>query len=164
MCERQWQFMTDVAHETGAQLLGRLAGKDLNNDGEVVNLVICGDSRFYDFAWLEAELEAWVRYHAWPDLVICGGASGIDALAERWAANHNIPLAVFTEAWAAPRSGVLDDGRPAASPTLVDDLLSHATHVLALPGPHSEWTHRTAERARSRSLPVVVRPVPTEAQ
>ena len=69
-----------------------IAGRDLNNDGVVTNLIICGDSRFYDYGWLESELETWIEYNCWPDVIICGGASGIDALAERWATNNKICL------------------------------------------------------------------------
>ena len=88
--------------KTGAEALDRLAGRDLNKDGRIVNLIICGNSKFYDYAWLENAIEDWVKYNAYPDLIILGGASGVDYLAERWADNNNIPLAVFTEAWSAP--------------------------------------------------------------
>ena len=33
-------------NKTGAQIVAELAGKDLNKDGRVVNLVICGNSKF----------------------------------------------------------------------------------------------------------------------
>ena len=34
--------------QTGAEALDRLAGIDLNRDGQIVNLIICGNSKFYD--------------------------------------------------------------------------------------------------------------------
>lgn len=142
----------------------RIVGRDLNNDGVVTNLIICGDSRFYDYGWLEFELETWIEYHCWPDAIICGGASGIDALAERWASNHNIQFVAFEEAWGAPRPGVEDAGRSAAAPELVDTLLQYATHVLACPGPKSVWTHRMVEEAQARGIHVMVRPVPGDDQ
>ena len=142
----------------------RIVGRDLNNDGVVTNLIICGDSRFYDYGWLESELETWIEYHCWPDVILCGGASGIDALAERWASNHNIQFAAFEEAWSAPRPGVEDPGRSAAAPELVDTLLQYATHVLACPGPKSVWTHRMVERAQSAGIHVMVRPVQGDDQ
>lgn len=141
-----------------------IAGRDLNNDGVVTNLIICGDSRFYDYGWLESELETWIEYNCWPDVIICGGASGIDALAERWATNNKIQFAAFEEAWEAPRTGVEDTGRSEASPELVDILLGYATHVLACPGPLSVWTHRMVEAARARGIHVLVRPVPSDDQ
>ena len=47
-------------NKTGAQIVAELAGKDLNKDGRVVNLVICGNSKFYDYSWLENQLDLWV--------------------------------------------------------------------------------------------------------
>ena len=54
MCIRLSRHMTESG-ETGAQVIAMLGGKDLNEDGIIVNLVICGNSRFYDYSWLEDE-------------------------------------------------------------------------------------------------------------
>ena len=81
---------------TGSEIVAKLGGKDLNQDGQIINLVICGNSKFYDYSWLENQLDDWVEEHAYPDMIIIGGASGVDYLAERWADNQNIPLAVYT--------------------------------------------------------------------
>ena len=37
-----------MSGETGANELARLGGKDLNNDGQIINLVVVGSSRYYD--------------------------------------------------------------------------------------------------------------------
>ena len=101
--------------KSGAEVVAELGGKDLNKDGKIINLVICGNSKFYDYSWLEDQLDDWVNQHAYPDMIIIGGASGVDYLAERWADNQNIPLAVYTEAWQSPRPNTeLDSGRPEA--------------------------------------------------
>ena len=73
---------------TGAAIAERLAGRDLNKSGKVINLAICGNSRFYNYEWLEEQLEQWMKWHEYPDLIILGGASGVDYLAERWADNY----------------------------------------------------------------------------
>ena len=158
---------SDMAQDnkTGAQALDELAGKDLNKSGRVVNLVICGNSKFYDYGWLEDQLEKWVLYNEYPDMVILGGASGVDYLAERWADNHNIPLAVFTEAWAAPRPDTAQDsGRPEAEATLAKRMLKKATHMLAFPGPNSVWTKRMEAIARAQGIPVASIPIPVEIE
>ena len=135
-------------HQTGAEALDRLAGIDFNKDGKIVNLIICGNSKFYDYAWLEEQVEHWVEANVYPDLIILGGASGVDFLAERWADNNNIKLAVFSEAWNAPRpSSAHDSGRPEAVATLARSMISRATHMLSFPGPDSVWTKRMEERA-----------------
>jgi hypothetical protein len=148
---------------TGAEALDQLAGKDLNRDGRIVNLVICGNSKFYDYAWLEDKLDDWVEANTYPDLIILGGASGVDYLAERWADNNNIPLAVFSEAWTAPRpNSAHDSGRPEAVATLAKTMLDSATHMLSFPGPDSVWTKRMEGRAVENGIPVTSVPLPAE--
>ena len=151
--------------KTGAEVLDELAGKDLNKSGLVVNLVICGNSRFYDYSWLEEQLENWVLYNEYPDLVILGGASGVDFIAERWADNNNIPIAVFSEAWATPRPNRSNDtGRPEAEASLAKKMLKRATHMLAFPGPDSVWTKRMEGIARAQGIPVASIPIPVFAE
>ncbi len=147
---------------TGASTVERLAGRDLNQDGKVINLVICGNSRFYNYEWIEDQLEQWIKWNDYPDLIIIGGASGVDYLVERWANNHAIPMAIFTEAWNEPRSGLQDSGRPEAAPTLGDKMLEHATHLIAFPGPKSKWTTIMINRAREKGIPAVSVPTPPE--
>ena len=60
---------------TGASTVERLAGRDLNQDGKVINLVICGNSRFYNYEWIEDQLEQSIKWNDYPDLIIIGGAS-----------------------------------------------------------------------------------------
>ena len=149
--------------QTGAEALNRLAGIDLNKDGRIVNLIICGNSKFYDYAWLEEQIELWVEANGYPDLIILGGASGVDYLAERWSDNSNIQLAVFSEAWTAPRPhSAHDSGRPEAVATLARTMLERATHMLSFPGPDSIWTKRMEERAIEQGIPVTSVPLPTE--
>lgn len=151
--------------KTGAEVLDELAGKDLNKSGLVVNLVICGNSRFYDYSWLEEQLENWVLYNEYPDLIILGGASGVDFIAERWADNNNIPIAVFSEAWALPRPNKsTDTGRPQAEASLAKKMLKRATHMLAFPGPDSVWTKRMEGIARAQGIPVASIPIPVAAE
>lgn len=140
---------------TGSEIVAKLGGKDLNQDGQIINLVICGNSKFYDYSWLENQLDDWVEEHAYPDMIIIGGASGVDYLAERWADNQNIPLAVYTEAWQSPRPDTeQDSGRPEAVATLAREMLENATHMLAFPGPESVWTKRMIEIASECQIPV----------
>ena len=150
-------------NKTGAQIVAELAGKDLNKEGRVVNLVICGNSKFYDYSWLENELDSWVEQHSYPDMIILGGASGVDFLAERWADNNCIPLAIYTEAWQSPRpNSEIDSGRPEAVATLAAEMLKNATHMLAFPGPDSVWTKRMIDIANEQNVPVIRVDLPTD--
>jgi len=141
---------------TGKERLERLAGKDLTGDGIVINLAVVGSSTYYDFSVIEGELDDWVEEVGWPDLIIVGGASGVDYLAERWADNNNVEIAVFHEAWNFNRSGLQDSGRIEARDTLVEDILDKATHVLAFPESRSKWTKIALERADERGIPTKI--------
>ena len=140
----------------GKEVIARLGGKDLNKDGRVINLVIVGSSRFYDYSIVEQAMDEWAAEEAHPDLIITGGASGVDYLAERWADNHNTPFAVFSEAWNTPRIGLEDSGRNEAPTALTNELLKTATHVLAFPSPTSKWTNIMIEKAIEMGIPCKV--------
>tara|TARA_B100000674_G_scaffold155_1_gene133 strand:- start:5505 stop:5972 length:468 start_codon:yes stop_codon:yes gene_type:complete len=146
---------------SGQEAVDKFAGKDLNNDGNIVNLVVCGNSRFYQTDWVEHRLDQWVSWNSKPDLVILGGASGVDSLVEKWATENHIQLAIFNEAWNEPRIGEQDTGRPEASPKLGSKMLDYATHVLAFPGPKSKWTTTMINKAIDKSIPLVSIPTPT---
>ena len=77
-----------MSGKTGTNELARLGGKDLNNDGQIINLVVVGSSRYYDYSVIEEILDQWIELEGYPDIVIVGGASGVDYLAERWADNN----------------------------------------------------------------------------
>ncbi|MCH2638177.1 MAG: DUF2493 domain-containing protein [Candidatus Thalassarchaeum sp.] len=145
-----------MANEAGSDVIGRLGGKDLNQDGRIINLVVVGSSRFYDFSIVEEAMDQWADDEAHPDLVITGGASGVDYLAERWADNNNIAFAVLSEEWNGPRAGLEDGGRDAAPNSLTNQLLDVATHVLAFPSPTSKWTHVVIVMAEAMDIPVRV--------
>ncbi|MDP6099552.1 MAG: SLOG family protein [Candidatus Thalassarchaeaceae archaeon] len=144
-----------MEEESGGDVIGRLGGKDLNRDGRVINLVIVGSSRFYDYSVVEGAIEDWTEMEAHPDLVITGGASGVDCLAERWADNNNIPYAVFNEEWSAPRQGIEDEGRDEAPTSLTHRLLDAATHILAFPSSTSKWTNIVLDMAEERGIPFI---------
>ena len=148
-----------MSGHSGARDLERLGGKDLNQDGRVINLVIVGSSRFYDYSVIEESIEDWIESEAYPDVVIVGGASGVDYLAERWANNNAIPFVVFSEQWTNPRPGLQDSGRGEAPTSLTDNLLEAATHILAFPSPTSKWTRTVIDLANERGIPLVVREV-----
>ena len=91
-----------MAGPTGHHTVERLGSQDLNRDGEIINLAIVGSSRFYDFWVFENVVGRWVDENGYPDLIIVGGASGVDYMAERWADNNSIPIAGFFEEWDDP--------------------------------------------------------------
>lgn len=141
---------------TGQQTVEKFGNKDLNQDGVIINLAIVGSSRFYDISVFEAVLDDWIDEMAYPDLIILGGSSGIDFLAERWAGNNLIPVAVFSEEWEIERKGLFDEGRAEAGNLLTSKILDAATHVLAMPSTTSKWTRIVINFAEERGIPVTI--------
>ena len=68
---------------SGQETVDRLGRKDLNLDGSIINLAVVGSSRFYNFEVFEKIMHEWVGSNGYPDLIIVGGASGVDYMAER---------------------------------------------------------------------------------
>jgi len=141
---------------SGQAIVETLGGQDLNLDGSVINLAIVGSSRFYDFEIFESVLEEWISEHTYPDLIIVGGASGVDYMAERWTDNNLVPIAIFSEEWDDPLRSLVDRERGEAPNSLTEKILSAATHILAMPSPTSKWTRVVIERAESMGIPTNV--------
>ncbi|MDP6703562.1 MAG: hypothetical protein QF760_03445 [Candidatus Thalassarchaeaceae archaeon] len=148
-----------MARYSGQETVDRLGNLDLNLDGEVVNLAIVGSSSFYNFEVFEENVEGWIGRYGYPDLVIVGGASGVDYMAERWADANIIPIAVFSEEWDDPTRSLVDRGRAEAPNTLTEKILNAATHLLAMPSPTSKWTRVVINQAEGRRIPAEVREV-----
>ena len=145
-----------MSDPSGQDTVNRLGKKDLNRDGAIINLAVVGSSRFYDFRIFESAIEDWVDENGYPDLLIVGGASGVDYMAERWADNSRIPFAVFSEEWGDSKRTLKDRGRPEAPNSLTHKILDACTHVLALPSSTSKWTRVVIELAQRRNVPLYV--------
>ena len=145
-----------MAAGVGQNVVDLLGKKDLNLDGNVINLAIVGSSRFYDYEIFENLIEDWVDVNGYPDLVIVGGASGVDYMAERWADNNSTPIAIFTEEWNDPDRTLRDRGRPEAGNTLTKKILNAATDILAIPSKTSKWTRIVIEMAMEMKIPTTI--------
>ena len=141
---------------TGQEVIETMGRRDLNLDGSVVNLAIVGSSRFYDFEIFESALERWISENTYPDLIIVGGASGVDYMAERWSDNNLVPIAVFSEEWDDPQRSLIDRNRAEAPNSLTKKILDSASHILAMPSPTSKWTRVVIERATEMGIPTEV--------
>jgi hypothetical protein len=144
---------------SGQDVVDSLGRKDLNRDGSVINLAVVGSSRFYDFEVFENAIEDWVEENGYPDLIVVGGASGVDYMAERWADNNSVPIAIFSEEWDDPKRGLQDKGRAEAANSLTGKILDSATHVLALPSSTSKWTRIVIDMATAQDMPTAVHEV-----
>ena len=145
-----------MATGVGQNVVDSLGKRDLNLDGNVINLAIVGSSRFYDYEIFENLIEDWVDINGYPDLVIVGGASGVDYMAERWADNNSTPIAVFTEEWKDSDRTLRDRGRPEAGNSLTKKILAAATDILAIPSKTSKWTRVVIEMATEMKIPTTI--------
>ena len=145
-----------MAETSGQDTVERLGSQDLHRDGDIINLAIVGSSRFYDFMIFEDAVESWIDKNGYPDMIIVGGASGVDYMAERWADNNSVPIAVFTEEWSDPARSLVDRGRAEAPNTLTEKILSGASHILAMPSPTSKWTRIVIDRASTMGISTTV--------
>ncbi len=50
-----------MAPRFGQNVVDSLGRKDLNQDGNIINLAVVGSSRFYDFEIFEELIEDWVN-------------------------------------------------------------------------------------------------------
>ena len=101
-------------------------------------------------------MDEWIEENTYPDLIIVGGASGVDYMAERWADNNLIPIAIFSEEWSDPLRSLIDRNRGEAANSLTEKILSAATNILAMPSPTSKWTRIVIDRAESIGVPTHV--------
>ena len=131
-------------------------GKNKNDDGEIINLAIVVSSRYYDYSNFESLIDSWIEMNGYPDLIIVGGASGIDYMAERWAVNNSINIAIFSEEWDDPRRGLEDRGRPEAPNSLTEKILKSSSHILAMPSATSKWTRVIIREAKERRIPIQI--------
>ena len=144
---------------SGQDVVDSLGSRDLNFDGTVINLAVVGSSRFYDYEIFEEIIEKWVGVHGYPDLIIVGGASGVDYMAERWSDNNSVPIAVFSEEWDDPARSLIDGGRGEAPNTLTQKIIQSSSHILALPSPTSKWTRVVIDMATAKDIPTEVHEV-----
>jgi hypothetical protein len=141
--------------DSGQDVVDSLGNRDLNQDGSVINLAIVGSSRFYDFEVFEKAIENWVESNGYPDLIVVGGASGVDYMAERWADNNSVKIAVFSEEWSDPVNSLHDTGRGRGGRKL-EKILDSSSHILALPSPTSKWTRIVIDLAAKQKIPTSV--------
>ena len=45
----------------GQDVIERLGSRDLNDDGEIINLAIVGSSRYYDYSKFESLIDSWIE-------------------------------------------------------------------------------------------------------
>lgn len=95
---------------------------------------------------IDATLKEWNITHV--DVVVSGDARGADALAARWAREHNVTFKQFRANWNlyGKRAGPMHN----------TEIVAASTHVIAFPSQQGKGTQDTIRKASAANLPVHV--------
>lgn len=110
-----------------------------------MKLAIVGCRDYNDYDLFRAKCDEFLSSHS-VDEIISGGATGADAMAERYAAEHNIKTTIFKADWG--RFG------KRAGPLRNREIVHAADHVLAFWDLRSAGTRSTILIAREVGKPV----------
>lgn len=117
-----------------------------------MNLIIAGCRDFTGGAIIYEGIDLFINEHGEPDLIIEGGATGVDRIAGEYAHDHNIPLQIFKVDWNKY-------GR-AAGPIRNEEMAKYGTHLLAFWDGKSRGTKNMIDTAERYRLNVRVRLIP----
>ena len=113
-----------------------------------MRVIIAGGRNYYNYdALLEAVSECGFQI----DLVVSGGATGVDALGERFAKERDLPLEIFMPDW--------DKHGKAAGPIRNREMAKNADALIALWDGQSRGTKNMIETAQKIGLLVYVKRV-----
>ena len=107
-----------------------------------MRLLVCGGRDYEDLETLFAVLDC-IR----PHVVIAGGATGADALAEIWAINRGVPRTIFKADWTK-------HGK-AAGPIRNRQMMSEGKPDMVLAFPGGRGTENMVRLATDAGIPVV---------
>ena len=114
-----------------------------------MNLIIAGCRDFNDRDFIYEGIDAFIETYGKPDVIIEGGASGVDRIAGHYANDNNIPLMVFHADWTKYGK--------AAGPIRNEQMAKRGTHLLAFWDGKSRGTKNMIETAERYRLNVRVR-------
>lgn len=113
-----------------------------------MKLAIVGCRHYQNYYSFEDIVNAYIARNGKPSLIISGGASGVDTLAERYAAQHSIPIVIFEAQWNV-------HGKK-AGPMRNRQIVDACTHMLALPSQSSVGTYDSINKAKCSEKHVTV--------
>ena len=115
----------------------------------IIRLAIVGSRNFTKKEFFTSMMAYWVLDHQQePDLIISGGAKGVDTLAEEYAEEHQIPTLILKPDWKT-------HGK-AAGPLRNTDIVNEATNILAFPSKYGRGTQDTIKKAEKAGKPLTV--------
>lgn len=113
-----------------------------------MNLIIAGCRDFTDRDFIYEGIDSFIDEYGTPDVIIEGGAKGVDRMAYYYAKDNGIPVKVFPADWNKY-------GR-AAGPIRNEEMAKYGTHLLAFWDGKSRGTKNMIETARRYGLVVKI--------
>lgn len=113
-----------------------------------MKLIIAGCRNFNDRFIINAGIDAFIEEYGTPDVIIEGGARGVDRMAYYYAKDNGIPVKVFPADWNKY-------GR-AAGPIRNSEMAKYGTHLLAFWDGKSRGTKNMIETAKKHGLIVTI--------
>lgn len=117
-----------------------------------MRLAIVGHRHYKNYRVFRKILADFSKKHGLPNMIVSGGAEGVDALAEKYAREKQIPILIWHAKWRKY-------GRP-AGPRRNAKIVGSCDHVLAFLHPESRGTKNTIKIAEREKKPVTIIELP----
>lgn len=114
-------------------------------------VAIVGYRKFTDWALFKNTMEEFIVRYGIPTMVVSGGATGADAMAEKWAKGHAIPIQILRPDWKkyGKAAGILRN----------TDIVAACTHVVAFPSQKGKGTQDTIRKAIAARKAIMIKNV-----
>ncbi len=108
-----------------------------------MNVAIVGCRRFTDYDAIESYLIEWEKKHGNIDLVISGGAEGVDTIAYEFAIKHNKKYIILKAEW---NKYSKEKGKNRAGLIRNTDIVNQCDRIIAFPSEYSVGTYDTINK------------------
>ena len=72
----------------------------------IIKLALVGSRDYHNYEAFASVVDNWITRFGRPELIISGGAAGVDSLAERYARERSIPTTIYLADWSHTASGM----------------------------------------------------------
>ena len=106
----------------------------------MVKLAIVGYKEYNNYLEFKKTVDDYIEEIGKPELIVSGGARGVDKMAEKYAKEKKIAMQVFPPNW--------DKYGKSAGPKRNTQIIENSTHVIAFPSVNSVGTIDSINKAK----------------
>ena len=121
-----------------------------------MKVAIVGCRSYNNYPYFKEKIEEWIQKNGKIDVIVSGGATGIDSLAEKYADDNHIPKIIYSvpkEDW----HKIGDIAGPLRNTKIINELSEVSTcHVIAFPSKKSKGTYDTIRKANNKKIPITI--------